>query len=411
MCHVYSQPLLSIREMTMMRLMNEFTDDPSWVDKVFDDTFVSSWKGKVASHERDVSPQMIDWMVDELRFKAKIWKYSTNIQAVNVFNGDVVKSDTPVFMELCKELDWALDPLEKGTRNVKEFVFGSDLHERDLVHPSYFPLVYGRSKILRDRVINRDEALANMGQGEVIEVPTGPLGERTRKEGQTWRVASRDDIQIAPYSSSYQWLPFDVQFREDGSPYIASYINNVHPTHHSDVYTAMEKILDKTIPMWNLSLTPVKDILHSRSRIELHQVAYEQVPEDIIRQEPTQNSNETQSEFEERLQEWRMKTFNVIQPNPAKFAPVVVPPEIMDHLPPEERNKHRVESVMDLRKDYGSKRPLQVIARVLDIEVTPDKPVFETSWHVDGQMVRSPSLPVRGPSMRELKNGSLEMSC
>lgn len=43
--------------------------------------------------------------------------------------------------------------------------------------------------------------------------------------------------------------------------------------------------------------------------------------------------------------------------------------------------------IMDIKKDY-SQRGLQIIVKLANIELTPEKPTYEGgTWHVEGQMV------------------------
>jgi hypothetical protein len=333
----------------------------------------------------DVSDPMFDWIVDELKFNARIANY---YDAISIYSGDVVKSDAKVFQDTVKEFQEAIKPLLKMTDYQLGYHTGSEEVERDLVHPSLFPLVFGRSRILKDRVIGLDDAIANIGQGDVIPVPNDP---GTRSSGLSWNVASRADVLVRPFSAYIQWLPAEVRFRPDGSASITSYINNVHPIKHRDVYRLIERLLNKIIPMWNMSLTPIKDMLHSRSRIEYRQARYRTVEKDVQKKCPQQLKHETQSEFEDRLHNWQKCAYEAIQPEPGKFTINAIPPFLADDLPPEERHKHRVESQMDLQKDYGE-RGLQVIVRIHNTMLRPDKPEYDTPWHVEGQMVRRVSV-------------------
>lgn len=346
--------------------------------------FVENWKKKVRAKEDDISEPMMDWLVEELRFKAQIARYA---DAINIHNGDVVKSDSVVLRDLVKDTKAAIKPLEKMEEYSLGYHLGSDEGERDYIHPSFFPLVYGRSRILRDRTIGIDDALEAIGQGEIIAVPRDPTHVLS------WRVAQRADIYVKPFSSNIQWLPFDVRFREDGGCYIASYINNVHPIKNRDVYRIVERALEKIIPMWNMTLTPLKDMLHSRSRIEYSRVEYEKRDPGTERDYPQKLVRETQHELDDRIQKWRGGYYKVIQPEPGRFAPIAMPVRLVEELPPEERNKHRVEAQMDLREDYGE-RGLQVVLRIHNTRLSPANPEMITQWHVEGQMVRTLPSPV-----------------
>ena len=43
---------------------------------------------------------------------------------------------------------------------------------------------------------------------------------------------------------------------------------------------------------------------------------------------------------------------------------------------------------MDIKRDYAH-RGLQIVVKLANIELTPEKPTYEGgTWHVEGQMVR-----------------------
>lgn len=55
--------------------------------------------------------------------------------------------------------------------------------------------------------------------------------------------------------SSFQWLPSNVSFSENRSPRITSYINNLHPQMHRDLYNVLEQLVGFSIPLWNECLS------------------------------------------------------------------------------------------------------------------------------------------------------------
>lgn len=62
-------------------------------------------------------------------------------------------------------------------------------------------------------------------------------------------------------SDKHQWLPSDVTVEKEtasgdsNSVHFDSYINNLHPKHHPKLYSTLEKILGKFIPMFEKVLT------------------------------------------------------------------------------------------------------------------------------------------------------------
>jgi Protein of unknown function (DUF4246) len=155
-----------------------------------------------------MTPAMADYCIDELRYKAKDFEKSTT-GALVVYNGDVVKSDTAVSQETKAALQRAVAPLENVPDNVKDWHPGSDEQVLDLVHPSLFPLVYGRSRVLAvgEKTISLHDCVARMGEGITIPIPQQP----TATAGGTGRYSHRKN----PYSTKFQWLPCEVDITGD----------------------------------------------------------------------------------------------------------------------------------------------------------------------------------------------------
>jgi Protein of unknown function (DUF4246) len=128
---------------------------------------------------------------------------------VTIFNGDVVKSDVAIPTFVKEALQAAARNLEAIPERYKDWHPGSDGKVLDLVHPSLFPLIYGRSRVLDDRLIGLEDCIKNCGKGVVVPV-------RDQKETQipedTSNTISYFGIhsQPAPYSKNFQWLPCEV---------------------------------------------------------------------------------------------------------------------------------------------------------------------------------------------------------
>ncbi len=133
---------------------------------------------------------------------------------------------------------------------------------------------------------------------------------------------------------------------------IKSYINNLHPQQYKDLYPIIEQGIGYVIPLWNITLSHLSSIESLPLRINYVEAEYEgdvdmiddDNPEDIV----------------------------VLQPEPGMFT-------AREDLPD-----------VDLRKDFGS--TLQVIVKLANIHLTPDKPEYEGgTWHVEGQTVILPA--------------------
>jgi hypothetical protein len=106
----------------------------------------------------------------------------------------VFKADTLIPLAVKEALKEACGPLEDIPPQFKDWHPGSDGKVLDLVHPSLFPLIYGRSKILPYGKVGLLDCLQRSGDGDTI-----PVSGWGRTIGNAW-------------SENYQWLPCDVRF-------------------------------------------------------------------------------------------------------------------------------------------------------------------------------------------------------
>ncbi|KIL63839.1 hypothetical protein M378DRAFT_1046028 [Amanita muscaria Koide BX008] len=112
----FSLPLTTLREFTMMRLMNQLTDKPDWNIKsdeapfqVFDDDIANKWKNEaLAVEDVDITQGMVDWCIEELRYKVNAFEKTGIVTAYN--DGDVIKSDVAVSSSLRLALIDAVKP-------------------------------------------------------------------------------------------------------------------------------------------------------------------------------------------------------------------------------------------------------------------------------------------------------------
>ncbi|KAJ5670593.1 uncharacterized protein N7477_005956 [Penicillium maclennaniae] len=351
--------LYTFREILMMRVMNTITDKPDWERKVFNEDITNKWRKEVSESGQGVSKAMMDWIVKELQWKTDGLKKDCFI---SVFDNGVVKSDCAISEDLKRQLMEGAAPFENIPEDQKDYHPGSDNQVLDLVHQSLFPLVYGRTHILRDRVIGLDDCLNSVGQGEVLPVPPRP------KLPVRYHAQSREPY---PISWKFQWLPCDVEFNrsEPGSEpecRITSYINNVHPLEHKALYRAIEKILDRTIPLWNQSLT--RSSQWGERIADADQFYYAGEHEEP---EPVQGEDEDERVYWDRREDWAAARLFVLPEPHAEFRPP---------------NQHPVEERLDLRKKFKD-TGLQVIVKLANIELTPDKPEYNGgNWHVEGQL-------------------------
>ncbi|KAL4999672.1 hypothetical protein BDV10DRAFT_50747 [Aspergillus recurvatus] len=322
------------REIVMRQITNTVIEKPDWNRKVFNEEITAKWRQEIAASGRDVSSNMMDWIIKELRWKAG---YLAESGMIPVFDTGVVISDTAIPPELQQELQRAVAPLEMLK---KDYHPGSDKKVVDLVHPSLFPVIYGRSRILPDTFMGLDDCLGHAGEGQLLPTPTTTLSKPDR-----W---GSDLAHLRIFSQKFQWMPCDVEFaEEDGSCRIVSYINNLHPKKYRPLYGVIERIITRTIPLWNNTLSNCET---ERRRMDWWNAEY--VPE---------SPGSSYSDWERDRQ--------LVQPEPGEFEPKVVTPE----------------DTINLRKQFPS--GLQVIVKLANIELIPENPTYDGgSWHVEGAL-------------------------
>ena len=122
--------------------------------------------------------------------------------AVIVFEGRVVKSDSAVPDDVRLKLLDAVRSLEDVPNEQKDWHPGSDGQVLDLVHPSLFPLVYGKTRILPigSKVVTLDDCIERCGEGNVVPVP----------QVAQYMDQARRFNKYKPFSTQFQWLPCEV---------------------------------------------------------------------------------------------------------------------------------------------------------------------------------------------------------
>ncbi|KAL6695078.1 hypothetical protein J3F84DRAFT_38399 [Trichoderma pleuroticola] len=261
----YTTALLS-RELCMMKAVEEITNMPGWCDDVRHAHIADKWKKEILGLDwgnylsyADFTPSMADLCIDELKLKADMYE-KTGLIPVLDSAACVIKSDKLVPDALKRELSLGrqklFESMSDGDRPRGEFTI-------DLIDPSTCPLMYHRSRILPDRSIDLTNCLEACGQGDILLTPWDP-----KKRGKRYNLID----------ASCQWLPCDVIVDETGKAKINSYINNLHPIEHADLYTTIEKFINLALPALDVVYRCPFEFSHQR--IDSHDISYDcKVPE------------------------------------------------------------------------------------------------------------------------------------
>ncbi|KAJ5301242.1 hypothetical protein N7508_006105 [Penicillium antarcticum] len=233
--------ILTAKELAMLKLINAITDRPGWHRDIFDQRVVTQWREDAAVSSSLINDKTWDWCLKELQDKAQ--EYDRDGQSV-VFNthSGVCKSDTAISSVLKSQLSNSADLLSH--RAVRDKSAPAVIN---LVEPSLYPLVFGRTKVISSgQSCGMDEHswLSRSEEGPVVsETP------QVAKDALKWPWGKSKHI----WSSKFQWLPCEVEFTgPSGSTdvQISSYINNIHPTNR-EMYSAVESVISASIKQWN----------------------------------------------------------------------------------------------------------------------------------------------------------------
>ncbi|KIJ50426.1 hypothetical protein M422DRAFT_44489 [Sphaerobolus stellatus SS14] len=116
----------------------------------------------------------------------------------------MIKCDSVVPLTLNQEL---VKVLENIPGRDKDWHPGSDNKVLDLVHPSLLPLIYGTSRILKDKLTTLDNCVELCGAGVTIPIPP-----QNKLQGHGRNVTRAGGFKS--YSRKFQWIPYVVEVYE-----------------------------------------------------------------------------------------------------------------------------------------------------------------------------------------------------
>ncbi|KAI8168177.1 hypothetical protein K4K49_005095 [Colletotrichum sp. SAR 10_70] len=388
---------LLIRECCMMKFINALSDKPEWWRKVQDDEIAGKWKKEALSMDwtlylkhADFTPAMADACISELKKKAVLYE-KTGLMPVLDYSIAVIKSDAIMTPDMAASLRKGVKPLEEVPAEDKDWHPNSNEQVLDLVHPSLWPLMYGRSRVLRDRVIGLDDALEHCGMGTV-------LPKRKQKETEFLiKAGSFCEESITILSDLFQWLPCDVKIDPTtGKAKIASYINNLHPKEHSDLYAVIERFIEKSLPAWDIIYNWEKDF--SVQRLRTDEAGFGDCPCPELCQlddmdcscepwkRPVGEDEEPRDPDDEEQYDDEYKDSERKKLDDAWFFATHAL-KLPDADPLAEKYVRIDSSHVKTHGFFNNKSQVQVIVKLANIHLTPDKPSYAGgSWHTEGQL-------------------------
>ncbi|QRW19907.1 hypothetical protein RhiXN_08882 [Rhizoctonia solani] len=327
-----AKPLI---ELEMTRLSAELCCKTSWWSKCRDESILAKWKEEALAQAKLMKEPHVEYVLKELDGYANLRDEASGAE-VSCYDR-IWQSDTLVAASLKKRLLAGVAKLEDVPESEKDWHPRSNGQVLDLVHPSLYPIVYGRTLAYPDNANGRhSDAL------RPLEAPNTGAG--------------RVEYYV---STQFQWLPTDFKVSEDGkSVHAVSYINNLHPFKHSRLYHVIEELITAFIPLFERVLTdaiPENEVIPTRTTSYYERDDnYAEVPDD---EDPN---------YDELYDEWKEKR------------PIIMP-EIKDGGYDSGSLEKRA-----VRYTLGG-RVIQVIVKLANIYLTPEKPQYDGgSWHVEG---------------------------
>ncbi|KAJ8330323.1 hypothetical protein O5D80_001324 [Batrachochytrium dendrobatidis] len=300
----------------------------------------------------DITNQHIveQWRTDSLGQNISPSTFNLALEQLGVFAKQLVCNGSDGFGTIVPgpvELTYILDngiPDNVYTRlmtNVSDIEHGSNHNTGQMVHnlidASMYSVVYGQTMIAPLRI-----------RLEYTTMVPCDILLSTQLVSDT-PIIDEDSKFI---SSKFQCLPSEFRVEQDGSVTINSYINNLNPIWHRDMYKCIAKIFKCFVPMFESLFRTIHPMFR-----------YIDICNGTNGYEPPSQSSR-----------------GGMQPNTRVIRPVYVP-TLPEHF---ESNYESAEPV-SLRG-----RNLQVIVKLTNIQLTPSKPKYnEGNWHIEGPINES----------------------
>jgi Protein of unknown function (DUF4246) len=151
----------------------------------------------------------------------------------------------------------------------------------------------------------------------------------------------------------------------------------LHPQDYAPLYGIIEDVIAASIPLWDMTLAPLADGNFAPfQRIKYDGPEYDPDPWEFEEDDtggPPMDEDDYDETWEFR-EEWKEHIRRTILPEPGAFNPEEI----------------KAPDAFSLKGTFGKLgRPLQIIVKLANIELTPEKPVYEGgSWHIEGKRVR-----------------------
>ncbi|CUA75280.1 ABC transporter C family member 4 [Rhizoctonia solani] len=326
-------------ELEMARLSAELRRKPSWWIKCRDESILAKWRDEALAEANLMDQSHIDYVLKELDGYANLRDEASGAE-VSCYD-KIWQSDSLVPASLKERLMTGVAKLENVPESEKDWHPRANGQVLDLVHPSLYPIVYGRTLSYPEDSDDRSPTALQL----VVSL-----------------MNSRYDDYFT--SRHFQWLPTDFEVSKDGlSVKRMSYINNLDPLKHEGLYKAIEELIATYIPLFERVLTdsvPENEVIPERT---FNGYSYDS---EASGRSPDYQGYSDDEKFERDYKGWAESR-------------IIILPHLQD-------GRYKAGSLEKRRIKYTlGGQTIQVIVKLANIHLTPEKPEYSGgSWHVEG---------------------------
>ncbi|KAJ3200287.1 hypothetical protein HDU67_002151, partial [Dinochytrium kinnereticum] len=238
--YTYHRPK-TLREQTYISYLSEILNKPRWWEKIADKNIVEKWKAELQNVDFSLEFLMreLEYISSQRMVRTDDGKRFWPLPARGAFISDDMIDDTHA-----ERFSRLIRLAEEEALHRRRWHPGSDGKVLDIFHPSNYSVVYGKTKY---------SMTPNAIFGEhVLRLPIASKKLHNNR---------RHDV-----SAKFQWLPSEFEVDEAGKVKIVSYINNLNPSRHSQLYCSIAGIFQVMLPMFERAI----GALHKKSETRIH---------------------------------------------------------------------------------------------------------------------------------------------
>eukprot|EP01094_Clydonella_sp_ATCC50884_P002203 TRINITY_DN11691_c0_g1_i2.p1 TRINITY_DN11691_c0_g1~~TRINITY_DN11691_c0_g1_i2.p1 ORF type:complete len:678 (+),score=155.32 TRINITY_DN11691_c0_g1_i2:752-2785(+) len=346
-------PPLPVVWLELYRAKQSVVKKAQWWRKVRDPEVAARWRRELQS--AGLLETQVEYALAELEYDAV---------HVDPFLGRVVTSPLHCVMHAPRLLEAPEDG--NGSEDLRQSVRdmfreleadlpidwhpGSGEKVRNLVHPSLHCYVDGVTPVLEEPL----PWMSFLGR----EVQSSDQKKEKKKKEETLGRRGVDERSDGTFvSERYQWIPSEVSVDGQSARFV-SYINGLDPIKYGHLYSVLGHVLSRMLPLFGRTLGAA--LVDHRDSPFLPRVHIS--PYDLYPPEPEQGDM-SDGAYDEMIMEYDPEPYPV--PFDDTFDASMRPPPVVFGV------------------DQASH--LQVIVKLANIELTPEKPRYEGGvWHVEG---------------------------